>query len=533
MAQPQQHGEHKACQVDAIETETMPSCSLCKRIDASGTLPKRLIVCCDGTNNSSNQGVETNPTNVARLSRAIANVGYASDGSKVPQITYYQAGIGTDPTVTSFTKAKQQGLGIGLNEKVCEAYNYLANNYGPGDEIFIFGFSRGAYTARVLASFLCQFGLLTPGMMDYFDEIFEAYKHRADNEYTFRDMKWSKGFARPGELGLELNSEERITRYECIKKWTHLHITVKAVGVFDTVGSVGLSGKLPQPGQDSDWHSSSLHPNIEHAFHALAIDESRGNFAPTLYYLYDACIKSGTKLKQCWFPGYHGDIGGHASPDGCINSYDLLTFAWMIDQLTQENLLNFSKHQLYYPILKRVHVGPTNDPPSEAPTSVEEAGERRIKWSDGWLQDTNGIWPYYATSFIATRRFWHVRIPGLWHDPKGREVKQSNLCETIHPSVAHRMQQKGSEYQPKGFEKEWKYDKDHKRWIRTVEGKEVCVIPEYELPDFPVKDFDGKDLWSGGLERLLAPEDVMGKEKFAYYKKRLEEEVAHLEQLYG
>ena len=205
----------------------------------------------------------------------------------------------------------------------------------------------------------------------------------------------------------------------------------------------------------------------------------------------------------------------------------------MIDQLTQENLLNFSKHQLYYPILKRVHAGPSNDPPAKPPASVEEAGERRIKWSDGVLKDTNDIWPYYATSFIATRRLWHIRTPGLWHDPKGREVKLSNLCETIHPSVAHRMLKQGSEYQPLGFEKEWKYDANGKMWVRTVEGKEVAVIPESELPDFAVKDFDGRDLWSGGMERLLAPEEVVGKEKYGYYKKRLEEEVRGLEAMYG
>lgn len=132
---------HTAYVVDSVTTTAVPDCRLCKRIDAVGTLPKRLIVCCDGTSNSSNQGVETNPTNIARLSRAIANVGYTTDGTKVPQIVYYQSGIGTDPSVTEVTKIRQQSLGAGLNVKVCEAYNYLANNYGPGDEIFIFGFS--------------------------------------------------------------------------------------------------------------------------------------------------------------------------------------------------------------------------------------------------------------------------------------------------------------------------------------------------------------------------------------------------------
>ena len=107
MAQAGHHTDHKAFVVDSVETEAVPDCLLCKRIDASGTLPKRLIVCCDGTFNSSNQGVETNPTNIARLSRAIANVGYAPDGTKMPQITFYQSGIGTDPSASKWTKAKQ------------------------------------------------------------------------------------------------------------------------------------------------------------------------------------------------------------------------------------------------------------------------------------------------------------------------------------------------------------------------------------------------------------------------------------------
>lgn len=103
-----QHTEHTVNVIESVETSAVPDCNLCQRIDASGTLPKRLIVCCDGTFNSSNQGVETSPTNIARLSRAIANVGYARDGiTKVPQITAYQAGIGTDPTASAYTKARQ------------------------------------------------------------------------------------------------------------------------------------------------------------------------------------------------------------------------------------------------------------------------------------------------------------------------------------------------------------------------------------------------------------------------------------------
>ncbi|KAF7187475.1 hypothetical protein HII31_11215 [Pseudocercospora fuligena] len=526
------HTDHKAFVVDSVETDAVPACSLCKRIDASGTLPKRLIVCCDGTFNSSNQGVETNPTNIARLSRAIANVGYAADGYKVPQITYYQSGIGTDQTASALTKARQGGFGAGLNGKVCEAYNYLANNYGPGDEIFIFGFSRGAYTARVLASFLCQFGLLTPGMMDYFDEIFEAYKKRKSTEYTFEEMAWSQAKAQPGELGLEVSSKESISRYDCVKKWTHLHIKVKAVGVFDTVGSVGMSGHVTQPGQDIDWHSTSLHPKIERAFHAMAVDENRGNFPPTLYYQYDATERAGTKLKQCWFPGYHGDIGGHSDADWETNSVDLLTFAWMIDQLTEEGLLQFSKHQLYYPILKRIYEGPENVAGMKAPQSVEEAGERRIKWSDGHLMETNS-YTYYATSFIATRRLKFIRSPGEWRQANGKDVNPSKLHESIHPSVYHRTKNSGSPYDPEGLSsKEWSHRSKgdgSSEWVKTVGGKEVTTIPEYQFLNIPKQEYEKKDLWSGSLEQYLAPEDVVGAERYQELKRDMLAQIAELE----
>lgn len=372
-------------------------------------------------------------------------------------------------------------------------------------------------------------------MMDYFDEIFEAYKKRKPNEYTFEEMAWSKGKAEPGELGLEVSSKESISRYECIKQWTHLHVKVKAVGVFDTVGSVGMSGHVMQPGQDIDWHSTSLHPKIEHAFHALAIDENRGNFPPTLYYLYDKCEQSGTKLKQCWFPGYHGDIGGHSDADCETNSIDLLTFAWMIDQLTEEGLLQFSKYQLYYPILKRVHEGPANVAGMKAPKSVEEAGERRIQWSDGHLIETND-YSYYLTSFVATRRLWHIRTPGDWKQANGKEVDYMKLKETIHPSVYHRMKTAtGSPYLPRGLpSKEWQYRARQgggKEWVRTVEGREVVAIPEYEFLDIPEQDFEKKDLWSGSLERFLAPEDVVGSEKYRVLKRDLLAQVAELKKM--
>lgn len=369
-------------------------------------------------------------------------------------------------------------------------------------------------------------------MMDYFDEIFEAYKKRKSTEYTFEEMAWSQARAQPGELGLEIGSKESISRYDCIKKWTHLHIRVKAVGVFDTVGSVGMSGHVTQPGQDIDWHSTSLHPKIERAFHAMAVDENRGNFPPTLYYQYDATERAGTKLKQCWFPGYHGDIGGHSDADWETNSVDLLTFAWMIDQLTEEGLLQFSKHQLYYPILKRIYEGPENVAGMKAPQSVEEAGERRIKWSDGHLMETNS-YTYYATSFIATRRLKFIRSPGEWRQANGKDVNPTKLHETIHPSIYHRTKNSGSPYDPEGLpSKEWSHRSKgdgSSEWVKTVGGKEVTTIPEYQFLDIPKQEYEKKDLWSGSLEQYLAPEDVVGAERYQELKRDMLAQIAELE----
>lgn len=121
----------------------------------------------------------------------------------------------------------------------------------------------GAYTARSLASFICQVGLLSMDMMDYFDPIFNAYKNRnrRAGENNFQDMEWAHQRVRPGELGFDPRRYDSTTRYDWIRKWAHLHVKVKVVGVFDTVGSLGMSGWVHQPGQDVDWHATKLHPS--------------------------------------------------------------------------------------------------------------------------------------------------------------------------------------------------------------------------------------------------------------------------------
>nr|OQO31990.1 hypothetical protein B0A51_00332 [Rachicladosporium sp. CCFEE 5018] len=505
---------------ERYDLTTTRSRSKSSYVAPASTLRKRLIVCFDGTFCAADQGKENNPTNIARLTRAIANVGRDERGLPIMQVVSYVSGVGTGK-LSMLTKAAQGGMGQGLNEKVCEGYSFIVNNYGPGDEIFIFGFSRGAYAARSLASFICQIGLLSPGMMDYFNEIFGAYKHRdrRAGERGFRDMEWARHYVRPGELGFETGSRERLTRYEWVCRWSHQHPKVKVVGVYDTVGSIGMPGWMPQPGEDADWHATRLHPKIEYAFHALALDEHRGNFPPTMFYLDQACRDAGVKLRQCWFPGYHSCVGGESSSKYDVNSVDEITFAWMIDHLTTYNLLQINAKALEYPILNRLSMKlPPNGHDPVPPQTPQEAHERRIDWSDGRLVESQTLF-YHIASEIATHRWDYVRKPGQYHafdDKTKQELETADFKETVHPTVWHRIQTRN--YEPKCMPlNQWKRHRvsdsngSGYEWVKASKSGYIQVrIPEYKIPYLPRVD-SSMAHWSGSLEARIAPPDYLRK----------------------
>ena len=148
---------------------------------------------------------------------------------------------------------------------MCEAYNFLVTNYGPGDEIFIFGFSRGAYTARSLAGFICQVGLLTPLLMDHFFDIYKVYRERG--EKRFDQTEWATGQLEPGELGtvpLVVGAKPSgftTTRLQHLQSSAHLHVTIKVVGVWDTVGSLHVTNWFGQAGDDTTFHTTKLSPS--------------------------------------------------------------------------------------------------------------------------------------------------------------------------------------------------------------------------------------------------------------------------------
>jgi hypothetical protein len=217
--------------------------------------PKRLIVCCDGTWQSSVSGLKNIPSNITRLARSIAGSGKDTNGKVWQQIVYYDSGIGTGE-LSKREKDRQGGFGIGFVGNVIEAYNFIVLNYQPGDQIFCFGFSRGAYTARAVAGLVNDIGVISPGAMQDFPDLYALYQ-KHDDSFTFRKStayrEWAHGVlsAKQPSPKVEGGFQEP-ARYD---KAPHGDApessrVVEVVGVFDTVGSLGIP--------DMSWTSWNL-----------------------------------------------------------------------------------------------------------------------------------------------------------------------------------------------------------------------------------------------------------------------------------
>lgn len=240
---------------------------------------KRLIVCCDGTWNSADQESEGKPcpTNIIKLAYRLAK----RDGD-VLQVLYYDQGVGTGNWVDKYVGG---AVGKGLDDNIFDAYRFLIANYEVGDEIYLFGFSRGAYTARSIGGMLRKCGVIRRETIDQYRPALDLYL----NEDVATDSAQAKEFRSKYALADE-------TSIQCI-------------GVFDTVGALGipLRGVRALSKGKYEFHDTELSGSVKYAFHALAIDEQRAPFQPTLW---SDEAKPGQTVEQVWFAGVHSDIGG-------------------------------------------------------------------------------------------------------------------------------------------------------------------------------------------------------------------------------
>jgi uncharacterized protein (DUF2235 family) len=259
--------------------------------------PKRLALFFDGTWNAADS--KGDETNVARLARAVQ----ANSGDK-PQIALYLRGVGT--TGSQLQQLLAGATGDGVDENIRAAYMFLCQNYLPQDEIFLFGFSRGAFTARSLAGFIGKCGLLKRQQLGLVRTAWAYYRSRT-----------------PGRSPQEFNLRHGGTAADPINHAPR----IRFVGVWDTVGALGIPDLAVTSGLAGQYafHDTSPAEVIDIGRHALAIDERRGAFVPTLW---TQPVAPDTNIQQVWFPGVHADIGGGYGQSDLA----MIPLRWMADE---------------------------------------------------------------------------------------------------------------------------------------------------------------------------------------------------------
>ncbi|MEO1013579.1 MAG: DUF2235 domain-containing protein [Pseudomonadota bacterium] len=281
---------------------------------------KRIVIACDGTW----QDLEKpDPTNVRRLAEATA----PRDG-EIDQLIYYSPGIGTR---NAFDRLTGGAFGHGINVEISSAYTFLCANYQPGDEIYLFGFSRGAYTVRSLAGLIYTTGVLRREELSWLPHAYALYRRLDDapnREETAVQLQKQKGHGQTSED--PANSLIRIS----------------FLGVWDTVGALGIPDlsrllKLDKKSRDKHrFHNTYLSPIVNYARHAVAIDERRKVFRHTEMNPLPGGAAPANQIRQVWFPGDHGCVGGGGDglPEGDPKKLDSTphsdaALAWMIDEV--------------------------------------------------------------------------------------------------------------------------------------------------------------------------------------------------------
>ncbi|MEH3102584.1 MAG: DUF2235 domain-containing protein [Sphingomonas phyllosphaerae] len=287
---------------------------------------KRLIFCFDGTWNKLN---ENTPTNVVLTAASILRT--APDG---PQLIHYDEGVGT----ARLERWTGGIFGSGLMQNVREAYRFLIFNYDPGDEIFVFGFSRGAFSARTFVGLLRHVGPLRRLHAGRIDEAIALYEKRlkgdADAGRALREFRATYAG------GVCIGAEDDAFRCQFVPGYASgeaPQLKIRYLGVWDTVAAMGVPANIWGSGwinRKHRFHDSTLDDFVESAWHAVALDERRSMFPPTLFgdltELNAAKGKTNDDVRapyqERWFPGVHGSVGGGGDIRGLSDG----ALAWIL-----------------------------------------------------------------------------------------------------------------------------------------------------------------------------------------------------------
>jgi uncharacterized protein (DUF2235 family) len=263
-------------------------------------MSKNIVFCADGTWNHPGETEDGLPadTNVYKFAKALLQT--------AAQEPHYDDGVGSDGMPVD--RLLGGAIGQGLFQKIKDGYTTIARSFDDGDNIFLFGFSRGAYTARSLAGMIAVCGLPAPG--------------------KFTDQATLDAFSAYRDVANRASLLEAF-----FKAYDVRAVKIAVVGVWDTVGALGIPGDIFE-GLDTQLYGfldTALHPNVASAFHALSIDERRREFVAALW---DKPI-AGQQIDQVWFPGVHCDVGGGYATTGLSD----ITMGWMMKNAADRGLV--------------------------------------------------------------------------------------------------------------------------------------------------------------------------------------------------
>ncbi|MBC3191020.1 DUF2235 domain-containing protein [Pseudonocardia sp. C8] len=246
----------------------------------------QLAVFMDGTWND-----PADDTNVDQLAGRMPEVERGPGGRG--QRTHYIKGVGNGP----WDRLRGGILGRGVDDNIREGYAFIVDNHRPGDQIFLVGYSRGAFTARSLAGMITKCGLIPPDVLGA-DAVFERYRDRA--RPGLREMQHDED-----DPGRRTDQDRTVLAHARLER-------IRFIGVFDTVGSLGIPGDIGKVfARRYQFHNTALSGYVDIARHAVAIDENRPEFEPTLWTAVPIPIPGHhTSIEQRWFVGAHSDVGG-------------------------------------------------------------------------------------------------------------------------------------------------------------------------------------------------------------------------------
>jgi uncharacterized protein (DUF2235 family) len=294
---------------------------------------KNIVLCADGTGNND---VKARGTNVFKLYEAIDRNGHKSDPMLTPQVAFYDDGVGT----SKFIPLRLLGgaVGWGFSQNVKDLYTELAHAYELGDKIYLFGFSRGAYTVRTLAGLIQCCGILDVRdfddnqVADAVENCWKEFRKVAFTRIEDSDARRSQGPTSP-DLGkdetprLERNAETKVSVYN--------HVKIEFLGVWDTVSAIGAPTvelrRLVNAIYPLTFSELTVGPGVRKACHAISIDDERLTFYPELWNEQDG---KDERVLQVWFAGVHSNVGGGYSKHGM----SLVTLDWMMGEAKAHGL---------------------------------------------------------------------------------------------------------------------------------------------------------------------------------------------------